>query len=148
MPAILIESSSEMPDAVIELSLFTVVETVFFGKVSGDDGGLLDASTAAFRAGAVEIALIMAILTEGVLPIDAAVDDARLGDILKDMQDAVGIEFGRLFSFEIENGACIAPPMVRCFGIDFGFSVAGERDGQMKTVGKVLFIGDAFDDAD
>ena len=137
-----------MSDAVFELGLLAVIKSVTFREVAGDDGGLLNIFRAALRTDAVKIALIMAILTEGVPPIDAAVDDARLGNILQGIQDAVGIEFGRLFCFEIENGARIAQTMIRCFDIDFGFGVAGERYGQMKTVGKVLFIGDALDDAE
>ena len=119
-------SPSEMPFAILQFGALTVVKPVHFRKIAGDNGGLLDVFAPAFGAGAAEIALVMAIVAEGMFPIDAAVDDPRSSDVLKERQHALGIEFGRAFRFKIKNGARIAQQMIRRLRVDFGFGVALE----------------------
>ena len=117
-----------MPFAILQFGALTVVKPVHFRKIAGDNGGLLDVFAPAFGAGAAEIALVMAIVAEGVFPIDSAIHDPRAGDVLKECQHAFGIEFWRAFGLEIENGARIAQQMIRRLRIDFGFGVALEEN--------------------
>ena len=115
-----------MSFTILQFRQLSVIKPVHFRKIAGDNGGLFDVFAPALWAGAAEIALIMAIVAEGVFPIDAAINDARARDILKESQHTFGIEFWRAFGLEIENGARIAQQMIRRLRIDFGFGVALE----------------------